>query len=114
MKDDTLLIIGGLAVAGFLIYKSNILQNTGQLVAGLGGVTSGVSTAVQGAGTSVAELTQGASAPAQFVDDWFQSKSDIATDPALEDVKIQRKVEEEQFKLSRDRFLRSQKQLKGI
>lgn len=67
VKDDTIILLGVVAVGGYALYKSNFFQGLGQISEGAGtaaaGLGGGISTAAQGAGGLIYETSQGVGSP---------------------------------------------------
>jgi len=62
MKDNTILILAGVGVGGYLLYKSNFFEGLGKISTGLGegvsGIGEGVSSAFTGTGGAIGEFAQ--------------------------------------------------------
>lgn len=85
VKDDTILVLGGLGLAGYLLFKSNIAKNLGEVGSGVGeavgGLGSGISTIGREAGDIVVDvgsvlepLAASFQGSANFISDFFQQQ----------------------------------------
>ena len=56
MKDDTLLLIGGLGIGAFILYKSGILQNLGKVANVVGTTSDTISSGVSGVSSDISAI----------------------------------------------------------